>query len=229
MTLVRHAERALAALVYAFALSFVAHADATKEWRFDVLLDNKPIGEHSFKLTYENGMAVLRTKADFNVKFLGFSAYRYRHEATEKWRSDCLAGIESQTSRNGEIDKLVGKLHDASFQLKSPQGETTLDGCVMSFAYWNPAILKQSRLLNAETGEYHEVKVTSLGNEALALPGRQVTAKRYRLKTSKFSIDLWYSTSDHWLALETKTEGGRTLRYVLEPAFYALNHDPRYA
>ena len=33
---------------------------------------------------------------------------------------------------------------------------------------------------------------------------------------SNIEIDLWYSDTMHWLALQTKTESGRQLRYQLE-------------
>jgi hypothetical protein len=49
------------------------------------------------------------------------------------------------------------------------------------------------------------------------LPVRGVTqaARQYRLTGSQLSIDLWYSSAGDWLALESITEGGRHLRYVL--------------
>jgi hypothetical protein len=35
----------------------------------------------------------------------------------------------------------------------------------MTFAYWNPDLLGQSRLLNVQTGEYLDVQVRALGEE----------------------------------------------------------------
>jgi hypothetical protein len=54
-------------------------------------------------------------------------------------------------------------------------------------------------------------------------------AKRYRLETDKFSIDLWYGPGSQWLALESKTESGRNLRYVIDPAYYSLHKRSRHA
>lgn len=229
MTHFRNLPLRLAAGLCMFAFATVTHAFPPKEWRFRVLLDDKPIGTHSFRLSLEEDTEVLRSQADFDVKVFGFSTYRYQHEATERWQSGCLSKIEAQTRRNGKTSNVAGNKEETALVVKGPQGESELAGCVMSFAYWNPDILKQRKLLNAETGEYLAVEVSDLGKESLALPAKQVIAKRYRLKTAKFHIDLWYSPSNQWLALETPLESGRVLRYVIEPAFYSLNHKTQYA
>jgi hypothetical protein len=78
--------------------------------------------------------------------------------------------------------------------------------CVMSFAYWNPKILGERALLNAQTGELEPVRAEPLGDG------------RWRLVGRKLAIDLWYAGGAEWVALETTTRGGRRLRYRLESA-----------
>ncbi len=85
----------------------------------------------------------------------------------------------------------------------------------MSFAYWNPVMLQQSRLLNAQTGEYDQITIKAMGEESLQVRGATQATQHYRLTGSKLSIDLWYSPAGDWLALESTTENGRRLRYVL--------------
>lgn len=204
-----------AALLLAATFATAAHAYPPQEWRFNVLLDSKPIGQHSFLLSLDERQQVLKSEADYQVKLLGFSAYRYQHQAVERWEGGCLREIEARTNDNGKTLTAKGRNTERGFSLDAPAGAQRLPGCVMSFAYWNPAILGQSRLLNAQNGEYHAVKVQPLGAETLALGGAEIAARRYRLVTDKFSIDLWYGTRNQWLALETRTENGRLLRYEL--------------
>jgi len=207
-----------AAVLMALMLAAPAQAYPPREWRFNVLLDDKPIGQHRFILSLEQGRQVLKSEAEFGVKFLGFNAYRYQHQATERWEGGCLKEIEARTNDNGETLALKGRRTHAGFVLDNPQGKAELAGCVMSFAYWNPDILGQSRLLNAQNGEYLPVEVKQLGSESLSLGNARVIANRYRLVTPSFSIDLWYGTGNQWLALETRTDGGRLLRYeIAEP------------
>lgn len=205
----------LATLLLAAMLVAPAHAYPPREWRFNVLLDNKPIGQHSFVLSLDQRQQVLKSEADYNVKLLGFNAYRYQHLAVERWEGGCLSEIEARTNDNGDALALKGRKDDAGFILNGPAGTRSLPGCVMSFAYWNPAILKESRLLNAQNGEYLAVSVRDLGAESLSLGSAKIAARRYRLDAGKFSIDLWYGAGNQWLALETRTAEGRLLRYEL--------------
>jgi Family of unknown function (DUF6134) len=218
-----------ASLLCALVLMTPAHAYPPKEWRFNVLLNNKMIGQHIYRLKLENAAQVLQSEADYNIRVLGFSVYRYQHVATERWQGGCLADIESRTIDNGQATTLKGKKSNAGFMLDKAQRETTLAGCIMSFAYWNPAILTQASLLNAQNGDYLSIQVQNLGSDSLVLTDRRVMAKRYRLITSKFSIDLWYSNDNEWLALETTIEGGRLLRYEIDPAYYSHNRTELYA
>ena len=70
---------------------------------FAVLLDGEPIGTHRFEL-YEQGEARrVLSKARYDVKLLGIPVYRYRHEALEQWRGDCLVKLEARTDDDGEV------------------------------------------------------------------------------------------------------------------------------
>ena len=85
----------------------------------------------------------------------------------------------------------------------------------MSFAYWNPRFLNQSRLLDPQTGEYLPVDVQPLGREQLTIRGEPVLASAFRLRARNLDITVWYSEDDEWLGLESVAKGGRIIRYVL--------------
>ena len=155
---------------------------------FAVFLDGEPVGSHRFELREQDGERRLSSVARFDVKLLGVPVYRYRHEATEQWRGDCLARITSRTVDGGE-----------KFTV-----DQTPDGCAMSFAYWNPRILEQKALLNSQTGQLEPVRVDSLGEG------------RYRISGAKYPIELRYSPQGEWLALESTVAGGRRLSYRLQ-------------
>ncbi len=187
---------------------------AAAQWRFDVLLDGKPIGYHRFELQHQGEQKVLTTEASFDVKFLFVTAFRYRHENTEVWNDNCLLSIDASTNSNGKKLRVRGSVDDESFNLQSETGSATLPGCVKTFAYWNPAVLESARLLNSQTGEYEEVAVTLEGTEQVAVDGAPVAALRYRLSAQAGDITLWYSQDDKtWLGLEAPAKGGRKILY----------------
>ena len=203
-------------LSLALAVSAVEASTATTaDWRFEVFLNNKPIGFHDFRVTSEDGEQRIEIDADFAVKVLFVTAYRYEHQNTERWEGNCLTGIEADTNANGKSFQVRGERSDDGFSLTTGPTPEALPGCVQTFAYWNKSILSAKRLLNSQTGTYEPVSVTALGVEEIDVNGTPVRSNRYELMVGDNPISLWYDASDNrWLALETAAAGGRTLRYV---------------
>jgi len=196
----------------------IGHVEASSdmEWRFTVYLDQSKIGYHHFRLGADSVGYRLLSEAQFNVKVLFINAYAYAHRSEERWRGGCLASIRARTDDNGEAFFVQGAERDGVLALSTQDGDKTLRGCVRTFAYWNPGLLDNSRLLNAQTGEYPDVDMELVGQEPVSLRGETVRAQRYRLRAAGAApIDLWYSDDGRWLALESMTESGATLRYVL--------------
>ena len=192
-------------LVYAslFIVSNAVTAQSQK-WDFQVFLDDQPIGHHHFTLRDSATERELKSEARFDVKLLFITAYRYAHDATERWRGNCLAQITARTDDNGKKSEVGAEPAIAP------------ESCVMSFAYWNPEMLQQTRLLNAQTGKLETVTITAMGEEKISLRGTQTPAKRYRITGPKHPIDLWYGSDRSWLALQSTLESGRRLRYQLK-------------
>jgi len=187
----------------------------SREWRFRVLLDDAEIGYHTFRMSEDAGQQVVDSEASFRVRVLFIPAYRYDHVNRERWSEGCLVGINAKTRVNGDSLTVRGLHRENSFVLRDEAGDRELDSCVMSFAYWNPAFLHQSRLLNSQTGDYVNVDIQSVGDEFINIRGREIMATRYSLNADSLSMDLWYSVESEWLRLESVTRGGRKLRYEL--------------
>jgi hypothetical protein len=182
---------------------------------FDVFLDGKKIGYHRFEIEGPKKNAAVRSEAKFDVKFLFVTAFSYRHTAEESWTGGCLDELEARTDSNGKELSVVGERTNNAFVIETAGSEAELPECVMSFAYWNPGFLDQSRLLNPQTGEYLEVEVEELGADVVRLDGREIPARSVRITARQMDITLWYSENAEWLALESVAKGGRILRYEL--------------
>lgn len=188
---------------------------ATRTWQFEVSLDGSPIGFHRFELVESGDAHQLQSEASFDVRFLFFNAFRYRHTNTEIWSDGCLRSIRSTTDANGQDERVSGMRVDDRLLIRAVDGETSLDGCVMTFAYWNPEFLRQPRLLNPQTGEYLPVRVESLGEQRISVKGQAVEANAYRLLAEELELIVWYSEANEWLGLQSVAKGGRILRYEL--------------
>jgi hypothetical protein len=180
-------------------------------------MDDKDIGYHSFRVTERGDHEEVEIEAQFDVRFLFFNAYSYRHNNVERWENDCLREIRSTTRAGSDQFRLVGQARSASFEIETQDDRFDLDeGCVRSFSYWDPLILESSRLLNAQTGEWLEVAVQLAGEERIDVQGRSIPAQRYDLRLPDGTISLWYGAGDQWLALQAPAPGGRVLRYLPE-------------
>ncbi len=205
-----------AATLLLAAMLFVmspAHAES-KTWNFRVLLDGKPIGSHRFDLTHfhlngQDDQYLLRSEAAFAVKLLGITLYRYQHQASERWQGDCLRALESSTDDDGKLSTVALDASD-------------LPPCIMSYAYWNPRLLQQTRVVNTQTGRINAVQVSSMGTSRIQVRGETVSAHRWRITGLQHPIDLWYGTGEsqqgdtqQWLGLDSHM-GDRLLSYRLE-------------
>lgn len=199
----------------ALAAGDALDGSSSQEWRFRVLLNEKPIGSHRFTLVKEGERLRLESTARFDVRFLFFNAYRYRHSNREIWDGSCLESIETDTTVNGDDTRVVGQRRDSGFLLDVAGTEKTIEGCVMTFAYWDPSILERSQLLNAQTGDYLDVQITGGLPDTVEVRGRQVAAERFRISARNMQIDVWYSADKKWLGLESLTDSGRVIRYEL--------------
>lgn len=205
----------LPALAAAAVPAVSAVAPPEEAWRFRVYLDEREIGYHDFYLQQSGDLRVLRSEANFEYRLMYIPLFRYAHENRETWSGDCLLSIESRTDSNGESYRVEGRAEPGYFLVDASAGEAKLPECVMSFAYWNPAFLGQGQLLNTQNGEFLDVEISAPVAEPLTVRGEPQPSYRYRLEAGEMRLDLWYSTRNEWLALESEVRGGRKLRYEL--------------
>jgi hypothetical protein len=211
-----HWRRGALALTLAASLGAAHAADGASEWTFRAYLDGRPIGQHRFSLGGQGLVREALSDADFAVRILGVTAYRYRHTATEQWRGDCLAALVSTTDDDGKRSSVRGEREGDVFAVRAGSVTESIPGCVMSFAYWNPAIRSQTRLLNAQTGQLESVQVQPVGGGSIEVRGKPVAAAGFRITGPANPIVVWYSEQGEWIGLDSTVAGGRRLSYRLQ-------------
>jgi hypothetical protein len=201
--------------LFTLAFSVPASANTGDDARleFDVFLNDKRVGKHSFEVVESNGVREVLSEANFVYRILFIPAYRYEHRSAERWADNCLLEFDARTNANGDRIEVSGEQTNSGFRVEMGSEPVELPECVMTFAYWNPEFLEQPRLLNPQTGEYVDVTVEKVGTETLDVKGRPVNANRYRLTAYEVDLTLWYSNDDEWLALESVAEGDNIIRY----------------
>jgi hypothetical protein len=203
-------------LVSSSLLTMTLSAAASDNYRFRVFLDDREIGYHNFNVSDEGKRVDI--EAEFQVKFLFITAYRYRHLNQEVWDAGCVTRISSETDVNGRFYFVLGELSDNGLMVSRAKDETRqealLPECSMTFAYWDPRLLEQNQLLNAQTGELTNIEVIEKIPETILVRGVREQVTRYRLKAGKLEIYLWYTRNQEWVGLMSDLNG-RQLRYEL--------------
>jgi hypothetical protein len=188
-----------------------AHAaDApARSYDFRALLDGKPIGEHRFTVSGDAAARKVVSGADFSVRFLGFQAFRYHHRAEEQWAGECLAMLASTTDDDGKPASVRLVKEGDINRIATTAGQKAEPGCLMGYAYWNPALRTQTRLINPQTGKVDSVKVEKVGTGTIAVGGRDVPATDWRITGPESPIDVWVSDEGEWIGLDSMVAKGR--------------------
>ena len=174
---------------------------------FEVLLDNKPVGAHTFSIERSKNIINVHSKMQLRIKFLGLFPVSYFHESSEYWRDGCLIGLEATTKERGKAIRVSAQLKDKALEIVSADGIDTLQGCIKSFAYWDPNLLSGERLLNTENGELVSVNIKTINNQ-------NDGSKSVVIENSEADIYLEYSSADQWLSLKSQLKVGGDLHYI---------------
>ena len=183
---------------------------------FKVFLGKDEIGRQRFDVSAEGERTQVRVDAQFTVKFLYITVYTYRHTNVETWEGTCLREIRAETDDNGESFFVNGIFRNGQMHVQTQSGNWVGEGCIKTFAYWNPEWIKGERLLNSQTGEHQPASLLVVGEETIPVQGVPTRTTHRRIVTDKFTIDLWYTLNGRWVALHSTTKKGDTLRYTLQ-------------
>jgi hypothetical protein len=193
-----------------------AWSASSQTYDFKVFLGKDEIGRQRFDVSTVGERTQVRVDAQFTVKFLYITVYTYRHANVEAWEGTCLREIRAETDDNGESFFVNGIFRNGRLHVQTQTGNWIGEGCIKTFAYWNPEWITGERLLNSQTGEHQPASILAVGEETIPVQGVPTRTTHRRIVTDKFTIDLWYTLNGRWVALHSTTKKGDTLRYVLQ-------------
>jgi len=185
--------------------------------KFEVALDDKPIGEHS--LTFNRapeGALEIGIAIDLAVKFGPFTVFDYTHRNASLWQDGVLQRMRSQTDDNGDrhdmtIDLALDQLQITNNGVAAPNAPRTM----LPTTYWMASTVAQDRLINSQTGEILEVAIEDLGRETVPGPEGPIEATRYRM-TGDLEIELWYDDAGILVGLAFKARGSDVTYRLIE-------------
>ena len=177
-----------------------------KHLDFKVFLNDREVGSHSFVLQQQGEYLLVSSTMSLDFTVLMIKKIKYRHQANEVWQGGCLISLKSQTEKQGENFRVNAITDGNGLVVENREGSETIQGCARGFAYWNPLLLEGNYLLNAESGQYLPVEITSSVSA-------QDNITHMLIAGPKADVRLQYDDAGNWLSLESKLQIGGLLRY----------------
>lgn len=194
---------------------FMQHSSAVESvdryLDFKVFLNDREVGSHSFILQQQGKSLLVSSTMSLDFTVLMVKKIKYRHQANEVWQGGCLISLQSQTEKQGENLAVNAATDGSGLVVENRQGLETIQGCVRGFAYWNPLLLEGDFLLNAESGQYLPVEISSTVSAQDNITHMLITGP-------KADVRLQYDAAGNWLSLESKLQIGGLLRYQRVPS-----------
>jgi hypothetical protein len=180
---------------------------------FQALRNGHPIGEQQMSFEVGPDGLTAHTVAEIAVKIGPITAYRYRHEATERWTDDRFAGLDTETNDNGKVIRVSARRAGDQVQIVTPAGETvTAPAGTLPFTHWNRRIAA-APLFNPQDGKLLRETASPAGSGAVKLAsGALAPAERLVFRGDAY-IDDWYDSGGVWTGLTGKLKDGSMLEY----------------
>jgi uncharacterized protein DUF6134 len=186
-----------------------AYAAAQRDLRFRALRHGSTIGEHRVTFRPDGDRLTVETRVDIAIKVLFVTAFRFRHEATEIWRSDRLVSLKSTTDDNGTLFQVSGHAVADGFRIIGHDGPFLASAHLLtSNALWDSRIVRESRLIDVQHGGEIGLVTKQLGDEQVDTPQGPVRASRHHMITPYYAGSVFHDGDGRWVKglLELKGE-----------------------
>lgn len=215
--------RAAGNLPYGPAHTFAAYRNGQK------------IGSHALAFAINGADCTITTSIDFAVRALGFVVYRYRHLCRETWSSARFTALASQTDDDGvtcaveahagngglavrtRASKAIVKTSGDGDEALQPGGwlSKQLPPGLMPSTHWNIEQVRQSALLNSQTGKLAAVAIAPGARETVRTAGGSLPASRYTY-SGDVRMTQWFDDRGRWVKSSFQVFDGSTIEYILQ-------------
>ncbi len=188
---------------------------------FEAMKGRNIIGQHKIRFTQKGDTLLVDVSITLKSKIF-IVPFTYIHSNHEVWQNEKLVSLESRTATNGHINTLSAKVMANGTSVNANGDMFTVAGPIMTTSYWLHDMVKQSRLLNSQTGAVISTKLVA--DNATIAPSHQtmpIQAREYQVTGSKrFNANVLYDAAGCMVGLNFKVpfDGSRiTYRLVARP------------
>lgn len=184
--------------------------------RFSLRYKGDTIGRHIVWSAPADEGARVSTEIEMTVKRFFLTVFSYSHRSMERWRDGRLMALDSETTEDGATFRVAGTAVSTGFRVIGKDGPFIAPATALtSNCLWNPAILQQEIVIDAQYGGVIGLSVRRLGDEQLLIAGHRVAAVRFTFITPDLAGTIWYDDAGRWVKGELEHHGAR-LEYRLD-------------
>ena len=166
------------------------------------------VGRHAITFACEGDDLVAETAIAGEVRLLMVPLFKRDGRYREVWRGGRLIAFDSRIEDNGEVYEVTARADGDHTVIEGRRGRIEAPPTIVSNHPWNHEVVDRTLLFDAQRGRLQEVRVTALGTETVALAGREVVARKYRI-TGDLERELWYDAAGNWLQSRLEHDGAR--------------------
>ena len=180
--------------------SHVEHYKNLQLLKYGLYLNNKLIGEHTFKFKKKDGFLYVFGTGNFNVNKFGVSLLNFKTESEEVFKNGKLIKYSSKTTQNKKEKFSNVKLEDNRLIIEGSSFKGEAEKDLLVGTWWNHEIIKYSKQISPISGRLLPQKVTFLGKKALEINNKSYKALNFLFLSNdklpkekkKLNINIWY-------------------------------------
>ena len=187
---------------------------ATETLQYAIMRNGEQIGTHKVELRRTGKETAVNVATNVEVKVLFITAYRFQYTGTERWVNGRLVALNSETDDNGTQHKLTAALKGPGLEVEADGKAAQVDKNIIPGSLWNPELVRQSVMLDTQTGQVMPISVVDGGSEQVTVETGPAPAHRYTIK-GKFSQDVWYDSRGRLVHSQFVGPDGSVISYEL--------------
>lgn len=193
--------------------------------QFSVARNGTPVGTHTVEFRRQGQDLIVDTLFDIEVKLLFVTAYRFRYQATDRWRDGCLVDMQVSVDDDGQRTDLTARLDNDRLKVTGPAGIVSAPAEIYPTHHWNAGVVGSEVILNTITGNLGAVRMLDRGVAPVPINGQLLPARHFAY-TGDLENEVWYDPQGRWVKMRFKGKDGSTIEYRCETCARNLTANP---
>jgi hypothetical protein len=180
----------LAIFFSSISLAHIGHYNKFDKIEMEILRNNEVIGYNNYFFERDGETTTVKNQYKFEVKLLSATIFKVEGYGEEIYLNDRLISFQSKTLQNKKEKFVSLKLDNSNkkFNIKgsSYSGEASLKSIIGN--WWSHKILQAESQISPISGSIKEQLVTFIGNENVAINGKEFETDHFKLTSKDMSL-----------------------------------------